>query len=78
MPAALCSEHMEHRGVNYSLVEGPPGVWRWTVLIGHPEMLRIGEAGSEHQAEVQVRSVIDRALALEKVLKFQHAPDDKT
>jgi hypothetical protein len=41
-------------------------------------MLRIGEAGSEHQAEVQVQSVIDRALALEKVLKFRGSPDDKS
>jgi hypothetical protein len=68
---------MEHRGVNYSLVEGPPGVWRWRVLIGHPEILRTGEAASHHQAEMQVRSVIDRALTLKEVLKFEGNPDDK-
>jgi hypothetical protein len=68
---------MEHRGVNYSLIEGPPGVWRWTVLIGHPAMLRIGEASSEHQADILVRSVIDLALARKKVLKFEGNPDDK-
>jgi hypothetical protein len=67
MPAVLSSEQMEHRGVSYSLIEGPPGVWRWRVLIGNPEMLRIGEAESEHQAEGQVRSVIDLALARKKV-----------
>jgi hypothetical protein len=78
LPTLLSSERMEHRGVNYSLIEGPPGVWRWSVSIGHPPMLRIGEAGSEHQAEVQVQSVIDRALALEKVLKFRGSPDDKS
>jgi len=57
---------MEHRGVSYSLIEGPPGVWRWSVSI-HPEILRIGEADSQHRAEVQVRSVIDLALARKKV-----------
>jgi hypothetical protein len=68
---------MEHRGVNYSLVEEAPGVWRWTVLIGHPAMLRMGEASSELQADVQVRSVIDLALARKKVLKFEGNPHDK-
>jgi hypothetical protein len=32
-------------------------------------MLRIGDAESEHQAEVHVRAVIDRALALEEMLQ---------
>jgi bifunctional non-homologous end joining protein LigD len=50
LPAALCSERMEHRGVSYSLVEEQPGVWRWRVLIGNPQMLRMGEAASQRWA----------------------------
>jgi hypothetical protein len=75
--AIFSFKNMEHRGVSYSLIEGPPGVWRWSVSIGHPPMLRIGEAGSEHQADEQVRSIIDLALARKKVLKFEGNPDDK-
>jgi hypothetical protein len=45
------------------------GLWRWSVLIGRPEMLRIGDADSEHKADVQVRAVIDRALALEEMVR---------
>jgi hypothetical protein len=66
MPLAFYSEQMEHRGVSYSLVEEQPGVWRWRVLIGNPQMLRMGEAASQHQADMLVRSVIDRALALKR------------
>jgi hypothetical protein len=40
-------------------------------------MLRMGEAASQHQADMLVRSVIDRALALKKMLKFEGNPDDK-
>jgi hypothetical protein len=77
MPKAFCSKQMEHRGVSYSLVEEQPGVWRWRVSIGNPRMLRMGKAASQHQADMQVRSVIDRALALKKRLKFEGNPDDK-
>ena len=47
----------------------------WGVLVGRPEMLRIGDAESEHQAEVHVRAVIDRAFALEEMFRSQ--PNDK-
>jgi len=67
---------MEHRGVKYSVVQGVRSdVWKWSVLVGRPEMLRIGEAATEHQAEMQVRLVIDRALALEE---FLSRSDDKS
>jgi hypothetical protein len=61
---------MEHRGVKYAVVKDERlGLWRWSVLVGRPEMLRIGDAESEHKAEVQVQSVIDRALALEEMVR---------
>jgi hypothetical protein len=31
-----------------------PRLWRWSVMVGQPEMLRIGEAATEHEAEAQV------------------------
>jgi hypothetical protein len=72
----LC-EIMEHRGVKYSIIQGTQsGVWKWSVLVGDPEMLRMGEAETEYQAEVQVRLVIDRALALEEILRKR--PDDES
>ena len=41
----------------------------WGVLVGRPEMLRIGDAESEHQAEVHVRALIDRALEVDEMLR---------
>jgi hypothetical protein len=67
---------MEYRGVKYAVVQGAlPGVWKWSVLVGRPEMLRMGEAETEYQADLQVRAVIDRALALEAMLRDR--PDDE-
>jgi hypothetical protein len=61
---------VEHRGVKYAVVQDARlGLWRWSVLVGRPEMLRIGDAESEHQADVQVRAVIDRAFGLEEMLR---------
>jgi hypothetical protein len=39
------------------------------VLVGCPEMLRIGEAKSQIMAEKHVQAVIDRAIELEKCLQ---------
>jgi hypothetical protein len=62
---------MKHRGVSYSIVRGnTPDVWRWSVMVGRPEMLRIGEAATEHQAQAEVHEVIDRALKVQKTLRF--------
>ena len=44
-------------------------------MVGRPEMLRMGDAESEHQAEVHVRAVIDRAFALEE--RFRTRSDDE-
>jgi hypothetical protein len=65
-----CSINMEYRGIKYSVVEGSESnVWRWRVLIGSPEMLRIGDASSEAAAEKQVHEVIDRAPTVEETLR---------
>jgi hypothetical protein len=62
---------MKYRGVNYSIVRAAGlGVWRWSVLVGQPEMLRLGDAETEHRAEIEVRQVIDRALDVQEALLF--------
>jgi hypothetical protein len=64
---------MEYRGVKYAVVQGVrPNVWRWTVLVGRPEMLRRGEAETEHRADMEARAVIDRALALEEMFRSRN------
>jgi hypothetical protein len=62
---------MKYRGINYSVDRGAlPDVWRWRVMVGEPEMLRLGDAATEDQAEIQVRRVIDRALDVAEALRF--------
>jgi hypothetical protein len=62
---------MKYRGVSYSIVSGKtPNVWRWSVKVGQPELLRIGDAATEHQAEAEDREVIDRTLKVQKTLRF--------
>jgi hypothetical protein len=59
---------MEHPGIKYSVVRGSQSdVWRWSVLVGQPKMLRLGEAGTEQQAEM-LQQMIDRALAVQETL----------
>jgi hypothetical protein len=62
---------MKYRGVNYSLVRGSsPNLWRWSVMVGQPEMLRLGEATTESQAAMHVHAVIDRALDVQEALRI--------
>jgi hypothetical protein len=42
---------------------------RWSVLVGQPEMLRLGDAATEEQADMHVRKVIDRALDVVEALR---------
>jgi hypothetical protein len=59
-----------YRGVAFSKVKSARGeLWRWSVLVGEPAMLRMGEADSEQQAELNARSVIDRMIAVEETLR---------
>jgi hypothetical protein len=65
------SVKMKHRGVSYTVVRGgPPNVWRWSTLVGQPEMLRIGDAETERRAEAQVHEIIDRSLDVKEALRF--------
>jgi hypothetical protein len=62
---------MKYRGVEFSVIRGnSPGVWRWSVVVGHPEMLRLGEEDTEAHATARVHEVIDRALDVQEALRF--------
>jgi hypothetical protein len=39
-------------------------------MVGQPEMLRMGEAATDHQAEKRVHLVIDRALDVQEAVRF--------
>ena len=65
------SVKMKYRGVAYSVVRGgPPNVWRWTVMVGKPEMLRMGDEETEGKANRRVHEIIDRALDVQEALRF--------
>ena len=52
-----------YRGIAYTVTQAiTPDLWRWQVKIGNPAMLRLGEAKSEMQAELQVKIIIDRSI----------------
>ena len=60
---------MKYRGVEYTMTQGSqPNVWKWRVMVGKPEMLRMGEATDQMHAELQVRHVIDRARKVQERL----------
>jgi hypothetical protein len=62
---------MKYRNVTYSVAQGSsPNVWRWSVLVGQPEMFRLGDAETEDRAEIEVRQVIDRAVNVVEALRF--------
>ena len=62
---------MKYRGVPYSVVRGGlPSVWRWSVMVGTPETLCMGDEETEHRAEMRVHAVIDRALDVQEALQF--------
>jgi hypothetical protein len=59
-----------YRGVQFSTVRcAAGGRWRWSVLVGQPAMLRMGEAATEQQADLNAQNVIDRAIAIEETLR---------
>jgi hypothetical protein len=66
-----------YRGIEFSTTRcASGGRWRWSVLVGRPATLRIGEAASEYQAELNAQIVIDRAIAIEETLQ-RHKRSDR-
>ena len=58
---------MEHRGLEYSVVQGidPNQRWRWTVTL--PDRLATGLAMNRSAAEAEAVRMINRVLAPKKV-----------
>jgi hypothetical protein len=64
---------MEYRGIRFEVVQAAcQTCGKWSLLIGDPQMLRIGEAASEQEAMAQVKQVIDRVLAIEASRRRQN------
>ena len=64
---------MEHRGIKFEIVQGSQSdVWKWSVFVGDPPMLRIGEAPTEQDAAAEVMHVIDRAITIKDNLKMRN------
>ena len=75
-PRRLPVRSMEYHGVKYTITQGrQPDVWRWRVMVGKPEMLRMGEATTQVKAEIEVWRVIDRALEVQKRMQSLERSD---
>ena len=54
---------MEYRGVEYTVVQGiERGVWKWSVSLGNPKMIKVGQAKNKQDAVAEVERAIDRRL----------------
>lgn len=68
---------MEYRGVEYTVVQGiERGIWKWTVLLGEPKIIKVGQAKSRRDAVVAVECVIDKVLAQKKLAIVLPRPSD--
>ena len=68
---------MEYRGVEYTVVQGiERGVWKWSVSLGDPKMIKVGQAKNKQDAVAEVERAIDRALAQKKLRIALPGPSD--
>ena len=68
---------MEYRGVEYTVVQGiERGVWKWSVSLGDPKMIKVGQARNKQDAVAEVELAIDRALARKKLRIVPPGPSD--
>lgn len=59
---------MEYRGIEYKLIQGiERGVWKWSVSLGDPKIIKVGQAKNKQDAVAEVERAIDRALARKKL-----------
>jgi hypothetical protein len=58
----VAEREKEYRGISYSVVRTGATSWEWSVSLGAPTVLKMGEAASELLAAVRVRQLIDEAL----------------
>jgi hypothetical protein len=65
-PPRTSSANMEHRGIDYAIVEGAGGhMWRWSSFVGGAVMT--GQAHSKQAAMASAEKAIDRSLAIKKI-----------
>jgi hypothetical protein len=68
-------EGMEHRGVEYSVVQGVErGVWKWSASVA--DMLIMGQAPTRSAAVAAVERAINKALAPTKKRLVPRGRDD--
>ncbi len=68
---------MEYRGIEYTVVQGiERGVWKWSVSLGQPQLIKLGQAPNKQAAVTQAELVIDRALARKKLWIVTPGPGD--
>jgi hypothetical protein len=68
---------MEYRGVQYTVVQGiERGTWRWSVSLGEPKIIRVGQAKTKRDAVVAVEYAIDKVLAQKKMPIVLPRPSD--
>lgn len=59
---------MEYRGIEYKIIQGiERGVWKWSVSLGDPKIIKVGQAKNKQDAVAEVERAIDRALARKKL-----------
>ena len=55
---------MEYRGVEYTVVQGiERGIWKWSVSLGEPKIIMVGQTKTKQDAVAAVEHAIDKALA---------------
>jgi hypothetical protein len=70
---------MEYRGVQYTVVQGiERGVrfWKWSVSLGEPKIIKVGQARTKRDAIVAVEYAIDKVLAQKKMPIVLPRPSD--
>ena len=68
---------MEYRGIEYKIIQGiERGVWKWSVSLGDPKMIKVGQAKNKQDAVAEVERAIDSALARKKLRIALPGPSD--
>ena len=68
---------MEYRGIEYKIIQGiERGVWKWSVSLGDPKMIKVGQAKNKQDAVAEVERAIDKVLARKKLSIVLSRPSD--
>ena len=54
---------MEYRGIEYKIIQGiKRGIWKWSLSLGEPKIIKVGQAKTKQDAVAEVERAIDRRL----------------